>query len=68
MGIEANDVYKGVQKLSQLELLDLETIARTMGYGGTSLLETLISPKGYRMLSKVPRLPSTVIENVITTI
>jgi len=62
---EANDVYKGIQRLSQLELLDLETIAKTMGYVGTSLLETLISPKGYRMLSKVPRLPSTVIENLI---
>jgi diadenylate cyclase len=64
-GTEANDVYKGVQKLSQSELLNLETIARAMGYGGTSLIETLISPKGYRMLSKVPRLPSTVIENIV---
>jgi len=64
-GVEANDVYKGVQKLTQSELLDLEAIAKTMGYGGTSLFETLISPKGYRMLSKVPRIPSTVIENVI---
>ncbi|WP_106060824.1 DNA integrity scanning diadenylate cyclase DisA [Clostridium vincentii] len=65
-GEEVNDVYKGVQKLSQSELLDLETISGAMGYGGTSLIETLISPKGYRLLSKVPRLPSTVIENVIT--
>lgn len=64
-GAEVNDVYKGVQKLSQSELLDLETISGAMGYGGTSLIETLISPKGYRLLSKVPRLPSTVIENVI---
>lgn len=64
-GSEVNEVYRRVQKLSQLELLDLETFARAMGYGGTSLIETLISPKGYRMLSKVPRLPSTVIENVI---
>lgn len=65
-GEEVNDVYKGVQKLSQSELLDLGTIARAMGYGGISLIETLISPKGYRLLSKVPKLPSTVIENVIT--
>ncbi|HEY5524599.1 MAG TPA: DNA integrity scanning diadenylate cyclase DisA [Clostridium sp.] len=64
-GEEVNDVYKGVQKLSQSELLDLGTIARAMGYGGISLIETLISPKGYRLLSKVPKLPSTVIENVI---
>jgi diadenylate cyclase len=65
-GVEVTDVYNGLQKLSQLELLDLEAIARAIGYGGTSLLETPISPKGYRMLSKVPRIPSTVIENVIT--
>ena len=28
-------------------------------------MDTLISPKGYRILSKVPRIPSNVIENLI---
>ncbi|MGG7178992.1 DNA integrity scanning diadenylate cyclase DisA [Clostridium paraputrificum] len=60
-----NEVYKDIQRLSQSELLDLEVIAKQIGYGGESLVDTLISPQGYRILSKVPRIPSTVIENLI---
>ena len=36
-----------------------------LGYSGESLVDTLVSPKGYRILSKVPRIPSNVIENLI---
>lgn len=64
-GLELNEVYKGIQKLSQTELLDLEAISKQLGYSGEPLGETLISPKGYRVLSKVPRIPSNVIENLI---
>ncbi|MDS0526825.1 DNA integrity scanning diadenylate cyclase DisA [Clostridium sp. SHJSY1] len=64
-GMKSNDVYKNIQKLSQSELLDLEAIGRVIGYGGEPLVETLISPKGYRVLSKVQRIPSNVIENLI---
>lgn len=65
-GYEANEVYTNIQKLSQSELLNLESIAKAIGYSGESLAETLISPKGYRMLSKVPRIPASVIENLVT--
>ncbi|MCR4945231.1 MAG: DNA integrity scanning diadenylate cyclase DisA [Clostridium sp.] len=64
-GLDLNEVYKGIQKLSQTELLDLEAISKLLGYSGEPLGETLISPKGYRVLSKVPRIPATVIENLI---
>lgn len=60
-----SDVYKDIQKLSQTELLDLDLIAKVIGYSGEPLVDTLISPKGYRVLSKVPRIPSNVIENLI---
>ena len=60
-----NSVYESVQRLSQSELLDLDIIARVMGYSGEPLMDTLISPKGYRILSKVPRIPSNVIDNLI---
>ncbi|MBS6601811.1 MAG: DNA integrity scanning diadenylate cyclase DisA [Clostridium sp.] len=62
---KANEIYKDIQKLSQSELLDLEIIAKTIGYSGASAADTFVVPKGYRMLSKVPRLPSTVIENLV---
>lgn len=63
--VELTEVYKGIQKLSQTELLDLEAISKQLGYSGEPLVETLISPKGYRVLSKVPRIPSNVIDNLI---
>ena len=28
-------------------------------------MDTLISPKGYRILSKIPRIPTSIIENLI---
>ncbi|MBE6050854.1 MAG: DNA integrity scanning protein DisA [Clostridium sp.] len=64
-GLDLNNVYSDIQKLSQTELLDLESIGKVLGYAGEPLGETLISPKGYRVLSKVPRIPSNVIENLI---
>ncbi len=63
--VELTEAYKGIQKLSQTELLDLEAIGKQLGYSGEPLGETLISPKGYRVLSKVPRIPSNVIDNLI---
>ena len=63
--LEQNDVYKNIQRLSQSELLDLEVIAKEIGYSGEPLIDTLISPKGHRILSKVPRIPASVIENLI---
>ena len=64
-GFEHNDVYEHIQRLNSSELPDLDAIAKTLGYGGIPLMDTLISPKGYRILSKVPRIPSNVIENLI---
>lgn len=60
-----NEVYEQIQKLSATELLDLDAIARVLGHTGEPLVDTLISAKGYRILGKVPRIPSTVIENLI---
>ncbi|MBW6410353.1 DNA integrity scanning diadenylate cyclase DisA [Clostridium weizhouense] len=60
-----SEVYEQIQKLSAIEILDLDSIARVLGYAGVPLIDTLISPKGYRILSKVPRIPSNVIDNLI---
>lgn len=48
------------------DLLDLITIARLMGLGATpGALESAVSPRGYRILRKIPRLPMPVIENLV---
>lgn len=59
------DVYKNIEKLSAIELLDIDMIAKVLGYGGVPLVDNLISTKGYRILNKIPRLPSVIIENLI---
>lgn len=63
--LDYDSIYEDIQKLSQTELLDLDYIAKILGFGGVPLVDTLISPKGYRILSKIPRIPATVIDNVI---
>lgn len=63
--LDFNDIYKQLQNISSEELLDLDSIAKIIGYTGLPLVDTLISPRGYRMLNKIPRIPSGVIENLI---
>ncbi|WP_018087016.1 DNA integrity scanning diadenylate cyclase DisA [Desulfurispora thermophila] len=48
------------------DLLDLTLIARALGYpGNSSVLDQNVSPRGYRILDKLPRLPVPVIENLV---
>lgn len=63
--LNLDDIYKKIQGLSSEDLLDLDQIAREIGYTGKSLIDTLVSPKGYRIVSKVPRIPTGVIENLV---
>lgn len=53
-------------QLTSEELLDLNNMAKNLGYeNGIASLDIPVHPKGYRILSKIPRLPSNVLENVI---
>jgi diadenylate cyclase len=47
------------------ELLDLNAIARAMGFTGMTSLDISVVPRGYRILRKIPRLPMPVIENLV---
>lgn len=63
--LDPEEIYKNLQILSSEDLLDLEQIAKELGYVGKPLIDTLVSPKGYRIVNKVPRIPSSVIENLV---
>lgn len=63
--LDYEKLYEQIQKMSSEELLELDTISKILGYQGVPLVDTLISSRGYRMLSKIPRIPSNVIENLI---
>lgn len=60
------DVLRDFDALSAAELLDLSTIARVMGYtAGAEALDAPVSPRGYRLLAKVPRLPNLVVDRLV---
>jgi diadenylate cyclase len=49
------------------ELLEPINFCRLMGYGANlNALERLVSPCGYRILQKIPRLPHSVVENLVS--
>jgi diadenylate cyclase len=56
-----------IKYLSSDELLDLTNICKILGYyGGIDvLLDTPVHPRGYRMLSKIQRLPMAIIHKVV---
>ncbi|KGG80113.1 DNA integrity scanning protein DisA [Caloranaerobacter azorensis H53214] len=65
-GLDFEEVKKSINSLTSEDLLDLTNIANILGFdGGINSLDINIFPKGYRILSKIPRLPYNVLENVI---
>lgn len=64
-GMSYSEIYRQIEGMTADELLDLELIAKHLGYVGVPLVDTLISPRGYRMLNKIPRIPVNVIENLV---
>ena len=60
------DIMSMINSWPAEDLLDLSLIARALGYpGSTSILDQNVSPRGYRILEKIPRLPLPVIENLV---
>ncbi len=57
---------KKLSSLSNEELVDLTKIAKIMGFSGyNENLDKPTSPKGYRLLSKIHKLPQGIIYNLI---
>ncbi|NEU32436.1 DNA integrity scanning protein DisA [bacterium LRH843] len=48
------------------DLLDVQEIVKMLGYGkNVNVAEQAVSPRGYRILHRIPRLPPAIIENLI---
>jgi diadenylate cyclase len=63
---KVEDALAELDTLSATDLLDLSTIARAVGYPATAdALDMAVSPRGYRLLAKVPRLPNPVVDRLI---
>jgi diadenylate cyclase len=68
-GRRARTVESVLAELDELpgnDLLDPDVIARVCGFGtNPDVLDNAVSPRGYRLLARVPRLPALVIDRLV---
>jgi diadenylate cyclase len=58
-------VLADLEGLSPTDLVDISMIAKALGMRHGEHLEGAVTPRGYRLLAKVPRLPSPVVDGLI---
>lgn len=63
--IKPADILKRLQELASGESLEDTVILKLLGYQGYIHIDECKSPRGYRVLHKIPRLPPVIIENLI---
>lgn len=64
--ISAEDVKRQLAELSSDDLLDFLKICKVLGYeGDVEILDAPVHPRGYRLLRKIPRLPASVVDNIV---
>ncbi|GII52480.1 DNA integrity scanning protein DisA [Planotetraspora thailandica] len=59
------EAMRELDDLSSTDLLDLSNVAHVLGHSGSDALETAVSPFGFRLLAKVPRLPDTIVDRLV---
>jgi diadenylate cyclase len=59
------DILTAMAALSSSDLVDIGTVARALSLGGGEHLDAALSPRGYRLLAKVQRLPGTVVDRLV---
>ena len=62
----AEAVLAELRATTAADLLDLLVLARALGYAGSvDALDGPVSPRGYRLLAKIPRLPRVVLDRLV---
>lgn len=65
-GKDVHQAMTDVVALSSTDLLDLQAAAGALGFASlVDGLDTPVSPRGYRMLTKVPRLPGAIVDRLV---
>jgi diadenylate cyclase len=65
---EAESLDNAMETLSAFtteDLLDLKNVASVLRFPADSELDGSVQPRGYRLLSKIPRLPEQVIDHIV---
>ena len=64
--IEAEEILEQLSKMEYEELIKLSAIAKVLGYESFENFEELaVYPRGYRILSKIPRMPNSIVEKLV---
>ncbi|HEX6198062.1 MAG TPA: DNA integrity scanning diadenylate cyclase DisA [Jiangellaceae bacterium] len=62
----ASAALEQLDALSATGLLDLDSVARALGFPtAPEALDAAVSPRGYRLLTRIPRLPMSIIDNLV---
>ncbi|KAA9373136.1 DNA integrity scanning protein DisA [Microbispora cellulosiformans] len=59
------DAIRELDELSSGDLLDLAKVAQILGHHGAEALDSPVSPRGFRLLSRVPRLPGAIVDRLV---
>ncbi len=63
---QLEDALEELDALSPTDLIDLVAVGKALGYPGASdALDVPVSPRGFRLLAKVPRLPGAVVDRLV---
>ena len=64
--VQVREILAQLAQLTSAELLDLSSVAKVLGYSIVGdALDAAVSPHGYRLLSKVPRLPGAIVDRLV---
>jgi diadenylate cyclase len=61
----SSTVLERLSQLDYIRLLEFDELGRLLGYGETNPLDLTVQPRGYRVLSRIPRLPDSIIRHVV---
>jgi len=60
-----DEAMRALAELGTEDLLDLRTVSAALHLPGTLDLDASVQPRGYRLLSRIPRLPDSIIEAIV---
>ncbi len=61
----AEEVLAELEGLLPTELVDIAAVAKALGLGQGEHLDGAVTPRGHRLLAKVPRLPTAVVDRLV---
>src|SRR6478736_6113250 len=64
--MQLEETMVGIARLSHQDLLDFGRLAELLGYDRkVNTLDYPVSPRGFRILGRIPRLPRLVVQNIV---